>query len=107
GGFGAAAQESTLLRVVLQDFAEDSSRKAIQDVIVPGFEALHPGVRVEVTWIPWDQYVEQYVTYYLGGVLPDVVSIGSAGLGLFLENGIIRDIDEYMRGWSGLEDTVP
>ncbi len=102
-----AQEQNVTLRVVLQDFAEDSSRKAIEEVIVPGFEALHPGVRVEVTWIPWDQYVEQYVTYYLGGVLPDVVSIGSAGLGLFLENGIIRDIDEYVRGWSGIQDTVP
>jgi len=101
------AQEPIVLSVLLQDFHEQGPRAVIENVLVPEFERLHPGVKVEVTWTPWDGYVQTYVTRHAAGVLPDVVSIGASGLGQFVEQGIIRSLDPYMKDWPALADFVP
>ena len=36
-------------------------------------------MKVEIQWIDWGTYGSQYKVRYAGGVMPDVVSIGSAG----------------------------
>ncbi len=103
----ALAQEQRVISVVLQDFHEQGPRHVIETILVPEFERLNPGVKVDVTWIPWGDYIEAYVTRHVAGILPDVVSIGASGLGQFVEQGLIRSIDPYMREWEALSDFVP
>ena len=95
------------LRVELQDFREPGPRAVIEDILIPKFEALHPGVKVEVSFTDWTNYIEKYVTYYLGGVLPDVLNVGSAALGQFAEQGLIRPLNEYVNNWEAKDDFIP
>lgn len=43
------------LRVELQDFREPGPRAVIEDILIPKFEALHPGVKVEVSFTELDE----------------------------------------------------
>lgn len=107
-GCGAAtAAETKTLSVVLQDWGDAGGRKVFMEQLVPAFEKAHPGVKVDLKWTDWNTYVSKYVTWFAGGVMPDVVSIGSSGLGQFAAQGMIMPIDKYVRTWSGLRDMVP
>lgn len=103
----AYAQEQRVLTVLLQDFHEAGPRRVMEEQLIPRFEAMHPGVKVEIQWTPWNTYVQTYVTLYLGGALPDVVNVGSSGLGQFASQGILQPVDKYMRNWQDLEDFIP
>lgn len=103
----AAPALGQTLRVELQDFREPEPRAIIEDVLIPKFEAMHPGVKVEVSFTDWTNYIEKYVTYYLGGVLPDVLNVGSAALGQFADQGLIRPLNEYVNNWDAKEDFIP
>jgi len=103
----AAKPASVTLTVLMQDFATANSRKVMLEKLVPEFEKAHPGVKVEVSWIPWSGYQSVYLARHAGGVAADVLSIGAAGLGEFAANGLIRSIDKYVRSWPGLRDMVP
>lgn len=103
----AQAQQTRTLTVLLQDFHEPGPRKAIEEQLVPRFEQMHPGTKVEVSWTAWGDYVPTYVTLYLGGSLPDVVNVGSSALGQFAAQGIIQPVDAYMRNWAALDDFIP
>ncbi|NLN27552.1 MAG: ABC transporter substrate-binding protein [Firmicutes bacterium] len=103
----AAADEPIVLTVGMQDWSDTYGRQVFLEQIVPAFEAAHPGVKVEIQWIDWGTYGSQYKVRYAGGVMPDVVSIGSAGLGEFAAAGMIQPIDHFLETWPGLSDMVP
>lgn len=46
--------------------------------LIPGFERLHPGIRVEVQQIPWTAAHEKLLTAFAGNVTPDVSQLGSS-----------------------------
>lgn len=95
------------LTVELQDFREPQPRAVIENILIPQFEAMHPGVKVEIRFTDWNNYIEKYVTYYLAGVLPDVLNVGSAALGQFAEQGMLRPLNEYIENWEGKDDFIP
>lgn len=95
------------LTVELQDFREPGPRAVIESILIPQFEELHPGVKVEVRFTDWTNYIEKYVTYYLGGVLPDILNVGSAALGRFANQGMLRPLNEYVSGWDAVSDFIP
>jgi len=104
---GALAAEPIVLTVMMQDWGDAGGQQVFREQIVPRFEAMYPGVKVDIAWTAWDTYVDTYLSRYAGGVMPDVVSIGSSGLGQFVETGMIRPIDEFISTWDGLSDIVP
>jgi len=103
----ATAAEPITLRVTNMDYFEPGPREVFEKILVPQFEAMHPGVKVEVEWIPWTGYVDVYTVRHAGGMLGDVIYFGSSLLGQFVSAGLIRNIDEYVRDWEDLADFVP
>lgn len=101
------ANEVRTLRVTMLDYHEAEPRQAFTEILVPKFEAQYPGVKVELEWLPWTGYVDAYLVRYAGGLLGDVISIGSSGLGQFAASGMIQSIDSYVRDWEGFSDFVP
>ena len=102
----AAASETIVLTVGMQDWTDTYGRQVLSEKIVPAFEAAHPGVKVEIQWFDWNSYGSQYKVRHASGVMPDVVSIGSAGLGEFAAAGMIQPIDRFLETWTGLSDMV-
>jgi len=95
------------LTVELQDFREPEPRAVIEKILIPQFEAMHPGVKVEVRFGDWNNYIDKYVTYHIAGVLPDVLNVGSAALGQFVAQGMLRPLTGYISGWEAKDDFIP
>ena len=51
--------------------------------LVKEFEAANPGVKVNVTAIPWDAAHDKFKTAIAGGSTPDVAMVGSTWMGEF------------------------
>ena len=47
------------------------------------FEAANPGVKVDVTAIPWDAAHNKYQTAIAGGTTPDIAQMGTTWMGDF------------------------
>lgn len=103
----AVPTQAQTLRVELQDYHESGPRAVIEEILIPQFEAMYPGVKVVVHFTTWDNYIEKYVTYYLADVLPDVINIGSAALGQFATQGMLMPLNNYVNGWEAAHDFIP
>ena len=73
------------------------------------FEAANPGVKVEVTPIPWDAAHNKYQTAIAGGQTPDIAQMGTTWMGdfadafdpapaEFADARLLRRLDEVLRG---------
>ena len=103
---GVAAQNVTLSYIT--PLWNEDVQKWFNDVAVPRFEALHPGVRVEVSYAVWGDLHAKIVAAAASGVGPDVyVTIGEGGAKGDGENGLALALDEYVAGWDALNDFIP
>jgi multiple sugar transport system substrate-binding protein len=64
--------------------------------LVPGFEALHPGLTVRVQQIPWSAAHEKLLTAYVGGALPDVIQLGNTWIPEFTALGALEPLDAWL-----------
>lgn len=73
------------------------------------FEALHPGVRVQLINIPWSQYNNQLVTMAAGRSSPDVVLIDRIWASEMMGRGAFADISGFLENDPdfSLEDFTP
>lgn len=72
---GAASGTITL-------WAQGSEGEALP-ALLKEFEAENPGVKVNVTAIPWDAALSKYQTAIAGGTTPDVAQMGTTWMGDF------------------------
>lgn len=61
--------------------------------LLPEFERLHPGVRVELQQIPWSAAHEKLLTAVVGGTLPDVFQLGDTWLAEFVALNALMPLD--------------
>jgi multiple sugar transport system substrate-binding protein len=62
--------------------------------LMPEFERLHPGVRVEVQQIPWTAAHEKLLTAYAGDAMPDVFQLGNTWIPEFVALNAIDRLDD-------------
>lgn len=93
------------LEIVLQGF--NSAREVLENDLIPAFEAQHPGVTVEIQYRGWTGYADYYVSRHLGGIPPDIITLGSEELGSFAQQGLLLNIDDFLADWEGYDDVVP
>ena len=77
--------------------------------LLPEFERLNPGIRVEVQQIPWSAAHEKLLTAFAGGTLPDVCQLGNTCLPEFAALDALAPLDASIAG-SGViarEDYFP
>ena len=61
--------------------------------LVPGFEKLHPGIRVRVQQIPWSAAHEKLLTSYVGDATPDIAMLGNTWVPEFVALGALEPLD--------------
>ena len=66
--------------------------------LIPEFERLHPGIRVEVQQIPWTSAHEKLLTAFAGDVMPDVAQLGSSWVPELVALGALEPLDARVRG---------
>lgn len=100
-----AAASAQAIEVVLIGFG--SAQGVIESELIPEFEALYPGVKVDVQYRGWTGYADFYISRYIAGMAPDVITIGSEELGAFAQRGMLLNLDPFLAGWEGYDDVVP
>lgn len=66
--------------------------------LIPEFERLNPGIRVEVQQIPWISAHEKLLTAFAGDATPDVAQLGSSWVPELVALGAIEPLDARLRG---------
>ena len=64
--------------------------------IVEEFEDANPGVKVEITSLPWGQAFEKFATMVSAGDTPDVVEMPDRWQALYANNGMLESLEPYL-----------
>jgi ABC-type glycerol-3-phosphate transport system substrate-binding protein len=89
----AMAQETVTLKF-WDNQQTESGLSTYQQEAVSGFEAENPGIKVEVTTIPYPEYQQRLLTAVQGGNAPDVSTLDQIWIPAFAEAGAIVPLDE-------------
>ncbi len=71
-------------------------------IICEKFVAAHPEIAVEASVYPWGQYWAKLQTQTASGLAPDVISIFTAQVGIWVDRGALMPLDELVQR-SGLD----
>lgn len=80
--------------------------KTLTEVVVPAFEAKHPGVKVEVQGIPDEELRAKIITAVAGGAAPDLLRADVVQVPEFAEQGALLALDTEMPDFQALADSV-
>ncbi|WP_310469061.1 sugar ABC transporter substrate-binding protein [Sphingomonas sp.] len=82
--------------------------------LIPEFERLNPGIKVELQQIPWSAAHEKLLTAFAGRVTPDIAQLGSSWVPELVALGALEPLDGLLKqslavtpqdyfpgGWSG------
>src|SRR5437764_13780800 len=72
----------------------ESGLSQYQQEAVKSFEAENPGIKVEVTTIPYPEYQQRLLTAVQGGNAPDVSTVDQIWVAAFAEAGAIVPLDD-------------
>jgi ABC-type glycerol-3-phosphate transport system substrate-binding protein len=92
----SVAQESVTLRF-WDNQQTESGLSQYQREAVKRFEADNPGIKVEVTTIPYPEFQQRLLTAVQGGNAPDVSTLDQIWIAAFAKAGAIMPLDEQAR----------
>ena len=90
---GQASADTTLQ---LTEVITSPQRTELLKGMIAKFEAANPGVKVEVTSLPWGQAFEKLATMVQGGQIPDVVEMPDRWLALYANNDQLESLKPWM-----------
>jgi multiple sugar transport system substrate-binding protein len=70
--------------------------------LIPEFERLHPGIRVELQQIPWSAAHEKLLTAFAGRVTPDIAQLGSSWVPELVALGALEPLDKAVAASKGV-----
>jgi len=71
--------------------------------LIPEFERLNPGIRVELQQIPWTAAHEKLLTAFAGRVTPDVAQLGSSWVPELVALGALQPLDARIMASQSVE----
>lgn len=83
----------------------ESGLSQYQQEAVKLFEAENPGIKVEVTTIPYPEYQQRLLTAVQGGNAPDVSTVDQIWVAAFAEAGAIEPLDDLAKSAGITADT--
>ena len=80
-----------------------------QEIVIPGFEAAHPDVKINLVVVPWNEFDTQFSILSAAGTPPDVWSAwGSDNFADYVARGLVADLTPYIaRDAYDLSDFFP
>ncbi|MFO1151887.1 MAG: sugar ABC transporter substrate-binding protein [Alsobacter sp.] len=93
----APASADTTLKLV--EVITSPERTETLKEIVKGFETANPGVKVEITSLPWGQAFEKFATMVSAGDTPDVVEMPDRWQALYANKGMLESLEPYLAKW--------
>jgi len=90
----------------LADFNPET-RVLLDTQLIPRFEKLHPGLKVNTQYISWAHLDEKLAISFAGGVQPDVFQIGAEYVGGLAYRGMAQPLDDRIAAWGQQSDFYP
>lgn len=78
----------------------------MSDVVIPAFQAQHPGVTVNLQGIPYDDLRQRLITGIAGGEVPDLLRADLVWVPEFAEQGALLALDQEMEDFANLAGRV-
>ncbi|MEM6615764.1 MAG: sugar ABC transporter substrate-binding protein [Pseudomonadota bacterium] len=104
-GIGALMMSGALAQDITLQFWDnqqtESGLSQFQQEAVDRFEAENPGIKVEVTTIPYPEYQQRLLTAVQGGNAPDISTLDQIWVGAFAQAGAVMNLSDMAAG-SGL-----
>jgi multiple sugar transport system substrate-binding protein len=89
------AWADTTLKVV--EVIPSPARTALLQQEFATFEASHPGIKVQLTSLPWGEAFEKFLNMVQAGDTPDIVEMPDRWLGLYANNDQLADLGGYLK----------
>lgn len=98
-----AAPQATTSITFWHAYSSDSPEvKTINNVLLPRFHRLYPGIRVQAVAVPYDSLHQKLITATAGGTLPDVVRSDIIWVPELAKLGVLVALDRQMRDFKKL-----
>ena len=98
GSDGSGGGEAESLTVWVMGTSQDPLVEYFDDAEAR-FQETHPGVEVDVEFIPWPDAQESITNALAGGDAPDVLEVGNDQVAGWASQGALLDISEQVGGW--------
>jgi multiple sugar transport system substrate-binding protein len=102
GAASPPARADTTLKVV--EVIPSPARTALLQQEFAAFEATHPGIKVQLTSLPWGEAFEKFLNMVQAGDTPDIVEMPDRWLGLYANNDQLADLGGYLKKTPALAD---
>lgn len=83
-----------------------TQQDALNNTLIPAFEAAHPGVHVKYVDIPYDSLLQKLTTSAAGGELPDLVRADLGWVPQFAKLGVLVPLSDTMSDFKALGDAT-
>lgn len=91
-GSAAPTEEKTLSLWYWQSDME----QAWNDNLIADFEAANPGVKIDMTIMPWSEYWQKVQTATVSNTLPDLMVMSVAYIEQYAKAGVVVDLKDYI-----------
>jgi N,N'-diacetylchitobiose transport system substrate-binding protein len=105
GNTGKAAGRK--LEVWIMQTGNPDGAKMVLNKVNAAFNQKHPGVAVNIAWIPWSGAQQKFVTSIVGGMTPDVAEVGTTWNPDFAAMGALENLKPYVAKWGKGSDLNP
>lgn len=93
------AEEPITLEFWEMSYGSDDRYTETCEKLIAQYEAENPGVRVNMTYQPWDNYYQLFLTAVSSGAAPDVASCALDQPDLFAQMDEIQYLDPVIEAW--------
>lgn len=73
-----------------------TQQDALNETLIPAFEAAHPGIKVKYVDVPYDSLLQKLTTSAAGGELPDLVRADLGWVPQFADLGVLVPLSDTM-----------
>ncbi len=95
---GSSASEPKEPKEIILEFWAMGREGEVVTELMPEFERMHPGIRVEVQQIPWTAAHEKLLTAFVGDATPDVAQLGNTWIPEFAALGALEALEPAVTG---------
>ncbi len=92
----ASAKKTTTITFWDAYSSDGPEVKRLEKVVIPYFEATHPGIKVKDVTIPYDNLHQKLITAVAGGQLPDLVRTDIIWVPELANLGVLQSLDTTM-----------
>lgn len=83
-----------------------TQQDALNNTLIPAFEAAHPGITVQYVDVPYDSLLQKLTTSAAGGELPDLVRADLGWVPQFADLGVLVPLSDVMPDFQQLADAT-